>query len=113
MVNEKKLDEALRVLGHDVGNEGTEFIREAVIMRGAGAGRMCKDVYPGIAAAHGVRWTCVERNMRHSLDKAWGRCSEDQRNRFFGSGVRYASGRPALGEYVATLARICREDVEI
>lgn len=113
MVNEKKLDEVMKELGHDESLIGTGYIREAVKMRDAGAGRMCKDVYPGIASAHHLSWAAVEHSMRHSLEKAWGRCPEGHRNRYFGTGVYFVKGRPALGEYVATLARICREGLDV
>lgn len=71
-----------------------------------------KEIYPGIARSHSTSSAGVERAMRHSVAKAWGRCAEEQRLRFFGAGVQYAHGHPAVGEYVATLARICREEME-
>lgn len=113
MINEEKLDRVLLDLGHDHFNRGTAYLREAVKLRAAGAGMMCKEIYPGIAHAHNTSAAGVERAIRHSVAKAWGRCAEEQRLRFFGRGVQYANGKPAVGEYVATLARICREEIEV
>lgn len=110
MINEVKLDEMLLELGHDDFNRGTAFIREGVKLYEAGHRALTKDLYPTIARAHESTASRVERAMRHSLGKAWGRAPYDTRLRYFGMSVSPDTGQPTVGEYVARMARICRED---
>ncbi len=111
MKNAQKLDEILLDLGHDDRNLGGEYIRTAVQLYRPGMG-LTKELYPAIAKAHDSTPQRVERAMRHSIEKAWTyRGSDWARTKYFGGSVSPETGRPMVGEYVARLARLCREGV--
>ena len=108
MINEQKLDDILLELGHDDFSLGTAYLRQAVKTYEPGM-TMTKDLYPGVAKAVGSTGARVERCMRHSIEKAWMRGSEEARLRYFGNSIDPQSGRPTVGEYVARLARLARQ----
>lgn len=110
MINEAKLDDVLLELGHDDFNRGTAYIREGVKHFEAGKRMMTKELYPAIARAHGSSSARVERMMRHSIEKAWSRNPIDVQLRYFGGSIDTERGKPTVGEYVARLARVCREN---
>lgn len=110
MINEEKLDNVLLELGHDDFNRGTAYIREGVKHYEAGRRMMTKELYPAIAKAHESTPSRVERIMRHSIEKAWSRNPLDVQMRYFGGSVDPDRGKPTVGEYIARLARVCRED---
>ena len=110
MIDEQKMDEVLLELGHDDFNRGTSYIREGVKHYDAGLRLMTKELYPAIAKAHQSTPTRVERIMRHSIEKAWSRNPLEVQLRYFGGSVDPDRGKPTVGEYVARLARVCREN---
>ena len=110
-INEQKLDEVLLDLGHDDFNWGTAHIREAVKLFEPGM-LMTKELYPAIAKAHHGSPARIERRMRHALEKAWSRGSGEARLKYFGFSNSPEPGRPTVGEYVARLARLCRDEVQ-
>lgn len=108
MVNEEKMDNALLELGHDDFSRGTYYLRKAVRIYEPGMA-LTKELYPALAKAANSSPARVERCIRHSIEKAWGRCPAEARLRFFGNSVDPESGRPTVGEYVARLAHIARQ----
>ena len=112
MVNEEKLDRILLDLGHDDFNRGTAYIRQAVGIYQPGM-FMTKELYPTLAAAAHSTPARVERCMRHSIEKAWSRGSQEARITWFGGSTNPETGKPTTGEYVARLAKLCREGLDI
>ncbi len=111
MINEQKLDDILLELGHDDFNRGTAYIREAARYYQPGMA-MTKELYPALAKAHDTSPARVERCMRHSIEKAWGRNDFHVQQRYFGGSVDPERGKPTVSEYVARLSKICREGIE-
>ena len=111
MINEQKLDAILLELGHDDFSRGTVYLRLAVKMYEPGM-TMTKELYPGLAKAVGSTGPRVERCMRHSIEKAWGRNDLQGQLKYFGWSVDPDRGRPTVSEYVSRLAKICQEDLE-
>lgn len=111
MVNEQKMDEILLELGHDDFNSGTALLRHAVKYYEPGMA-MVKELYPGIAKAVSSTPSRVERNIRHSIEKAWGRNDVHAQLKYFGWSVDPERGKPTVGEYVARLHKLCRESAE-
>ena len=107
-INEEKLDNLLLELGHDDFNQGTKQLRIAVRLYEGQP--LTKELYPTIAKATGSTAARVERNMRHSIDKAWSRGNPAAQQKWFGYSIDPNTGKPRAGEYIARLARICRED---
>lgn len=110
MINEQKMDEMLLELGHDDFNRGTAYLRRAATIYEPGMA-MTKELYPAIAKAADSTTARVERCMRHSIEKAWTRGSTEAQRRYFGFSVSPTKGAPTVGEYVARMARICREGI--
>ena len=109
MIDKEKLERMLLELGHPENLLGTEYLRLGAELYRPGIS-MTKELYPAIAkAAHSLPGR-VERNMRHSIFTAWGRGSWEAQQRYFGSSVSPDRGLPTVGEYVARVARVCRED---
>ena len=107
-IDEEKLDSLLLDLGHDDFNRGTAYLREAVKDYEPGM-KLTGDLYPAIAKAHQTTAGAVERAVRYAIEKAWGRVDYQTQLRFFGHSIDPNTGKPKAGEYVARLARICRE----
>lgn len=107
MINEEKMDEILLELGHDDFNRGTAYLRSAVRMYEGQP--LTKELYPAIAKAHGSTGARVERCIRHSIEKAWSRGDEAARLRYFGFSIDPNTGKPRAGEYIARMAKLCRE----
>lgn len=111
MKNEQKLAGLMRELGHDELTCGTRYLRAAIAAYRPGMA-LTKELYPGIARAVNSTPQRVERCMRHSLEKAWNRGDQDAQLKYFGYSVSPETGRPRVGEYVARMAQICREELE-
>ena len=107
MIDGERLDRVLLQLGHDDFNRGTTYIREAVYAYEPGMS-LTRQLYKDIADLHGCSVAAVEGCMRHSIEKAWMRGSEQMRELYFGYSVDPCIGRPTIGEYVARLSRLCR-----
>lgn len=110
-INEVTLNENMRRLGHMEHLAGTEYLREGVRMYHRGIG-MTKELYPGIAKAFDTTPSRVERAMRHSIERAWERGDYDTQLSMFGYTVNPATGQPTVGEWVATMAKLCRDSAD-
>lgn len=108
MVNRQKMTEIMAELGHTDNVIGTEYLQIAVGLYRRGMS-MTKELYPAIAFAVESTPSRVERCMRHSIGKAWGRGDYHAQLRYFGSSVNPNTGVPTVGEYVARMATLCHE----
>lgn len=106
MSKELEMDIVLLELGFDDFCRGTAQLRTAIKMYRPGMS-MTKEVYPAVAKRHNTTASRAERAMRHSIEKAWLRGSEEARNKYFGWSVDPEKGRPPVGEFVARLNRVC------
>ncbi len=109
MINESKLENLMLELGHTENLRGTAYIREGVKLYDAGHRVMMNDLYPAIARAANSTGPRVERCIRHSIEKAWGRGNYGMQLRYFGYSVDPSKGCPTVGEYISRLAMVCRE----
>ncbi len=107
-INEQKLDGIMLELGHAENIKGTEYIRIGCALYERDMA-MTKEFYPAIAKAANTTPSRVERAMRHSITSAWSRGSMDAQLKYFGHTVHPDKGAPTVGEYVARMARLCRE----
>lgn len=108
-IDEQKMDEILLELGHDDFNQGTKQLRAAVRLYEGQP--LTKELYPAIAKLYGSTPARIERNMRHSIEKAWARGSTEAQYKYFGNSIDPRSGKPTVGEYVARMARLCRGEM--
>jgi len=110
MRNEQKLDQILLDLGHDDFNTGTKYLRVAAMVWDGAA--LTKELYPTLARVYGTTPSRIERNIRHSIEKAWHRADWQMQEKYFGSSVNPRTGKPTNGEYIARLARLIEVDEE-
>lgn len=110
MINEAKMDQIMLELGFADVLMGTDYLREAVRQYAAGKTFVSKEVYPAVAEKFISIPTRIERAIRHSIERAWERGSIDAQQRYFGWSISAAKGKPTVGECIARLARVCRED---
>lgn len=109
MFDKAKLERMMLELGHPENLLGTEYLRIGAEMYRPGIA-VTKELYPAIAKLANTTPARVERNMRHSISTAWSRGSWEAQQRYFGSSVSPDRGVPTVGEYVARVARVCREN---
>lgn len=112
MIDARKLDECMMELGHPENQLGAEYIRMAVPMYESGLRHMTKELYPGIAAAANTTPSRVERAIRYSIETAWNRGSPEAHNRMFGNSIDPDTGKPTNSEYLARMARLCRDSAD-
>ena len=48
-------------------------------------------------------------NIAEMIESAWRRGTIEVQNKWFGNTINPNTGKPTVGEYVATVARICGE----
>lgn len=108
-INAQKLEEIMLELGHRDSIKGTEYIRIGVALYERDVAMM-KELYPAIAMVANSTPSRVERAMRHSITTAWNRGSTDAQTKYFGYTVSPDRGVPTVGEYLARIARVCREN---
>ena len=109
-INTEMLDTVLLAMGHPDHLLGTTYLREAVVLWASGYTHATKDLYPEIAKLCGSTAQRVERAIRHSIEVAMCRGSESQRDVILGGTISPDRGKPTNTEYIARLARVCREN---
>ena len=109
-IDEEKLDRIMLELGHRENLLGTEYLRECVRQYAKSPGRLNKAIYPVVAEAKGTTAGRLERDMRHSIETAWKVGSTEAQFEYFGWSVDPVKCRPTVGEFIARMARLCRED---
>lgn len=110
MINEAKLDQIMLELGFPEVLAGTDYLREAVRQYAAGNTQVSMEVYPAVAEKFTTLPMRAERAMRHAIERAWERGSLDAQQQYFGWSISAAKGKPTVGECIARLARVCREN---
>lgn len=108
-IDKTKLEAVMLELGHPENLQGTEYLRMVAALYEPGMS-ITKELYPAIARAAHTMPSRVERNMRHSICRAWERGSWEAQQRYFGSSVDPRRGAPTVGEYVARIVRVCGEN---
>lgn len=110
MVNEQKMEQMMDELGFtDVGNGG-ELLRDAARLYSSGAKALVKEIYPTLARIHETSFAACERNMRSAIERAWLRGTYENQMKWFGYTIDPQRGKPTVREFVARMARVCRED---
>ena len=111
MINEAKMDEMMIELGFPENLRGTQYLRAAAARWERDPGQQITgELYPALAEAFNASPTQLERCMRHAIECAWQRGSLDAQQRYFGWSISAAKGKPTVGECIARLARVCREN---
>lgn len=110
MINEEKLNKIMLELGFADVLSGTAYLREAVRLYASGNTQIVYGIFPEVAGKFCTQAQRVERCIRHAIERAWVRGSVDAQGLYFGYTVDPAKGKPTVGECIARLARVCREN---
>lgn len=97
----------LQRLGVGMKTKGYAFLREALLMYIKNEDcieDMSKLVYPAIAERYNTTPACVERDMRTSLEGAWGKGDMDYAEKLFGYSIDEEKGKPTNRAFIATVA---------
>ena len=95
------------ILGHSYNVEAIALaVEDKTIIH-----QMTDRLYPEVAARCGSTPTRTERAMRHAIELAWDRCDMDVAEKYFGSTVSPARGKPTNSEFIARIAGIVRQRV--
>ncbi len=111
VIDENNLDNIITDLIHEIGVpahiKGYGYLRDAI--------RMCvndksfergitKLLYPAIAQKNVTTATRVERAIRHAIEVAWSRGSNEVLYKLFGYTIDSSRGKPTNGEFIALVS---------
>lgn len=97
----------LRKIGIPANLKGYQYIRTAIIMAVKDMevlDGITKILYPDIAKKYNSTTSRVERSVRHAIEVAWDRGSDELIEELFGKGISFAKGKPSNSEFIALLA---------
>ncbi len=86
---------------------GSLYIRTAILLAVQDPDLLhlvTKALYPRVAKLHHTSASCVDRSIRHALDRCWIRADPDVIETFFGNALRTDRKRPSGGEFIAVIA---------
>lgn len=95
---------ALLSIGVPAHVKGFLYLREAIRLVDEDArllGRLTGSLYPAIAQRFEATTGNVERAMRHAVELAWQRTTQEKLDAVFGPGVASVDTRPSTGELIA------------
>ncbi len=87
--------------------KGYNYLREAIILciqDKEFINSITKMLYPTVARNYQTTSSRVERAIRHAIEVAWNRGSEDILNRIFGYTIDTNKGKPTNGEFIAMIS---------
>lgn len=98
----------LKASGFSPNLKGYLYLKEAVLMEieeRCHLGSMTKKIYPEIAKKYGTTPSCVERAMRHSIEKAWKISDGKEINKILGIAETNMK-KPSNGQLIKTIVDI-------
>lgn len=85
---------------------GHKYLRKAIILSVENPEMLesiTKQLYPAVARHFSTTPSCVERALRHSIEKAWGKSDPEIIKNLFGSTVSADKGKPTNSEFIALI----------
>lgn len=104
---ERDVTGMLHKLGVPAHIKGYQYLREAIIYSVGDAEMLegvTKILYPAIAKRYHTTSSRVERAIRHAIEVAWNRGSEEVLEEVFGYTISIGRGKPTNSEFIAMLA---------
>ena len=104
---EEQITNLFLTLGIPANIKGYQYLREAVRMvmgDSSLAGRITKELYPGVAKRFNTTASKVERAMRHAIEVAWNRGRIDTVNKMYGHRIFEKQDKPTNGEFISCIA---------
>lgn len=107
-INLQELDHKMLLLGFRENLSGTAMLRQAIMDWEPGMSAT-RELYPIVARKCGSTPCRVERAMRHAIETAFERGSNDTIMGLFGYSLSPEKGKPTVSEFVARMARVCSD----
>ena len=104
---ERDVTGMLHKIGVPAHIKGYQYLREAIIYSVDDTEMLegvTKVLYPAIAKKYHTTPSRVERAIRHAIEVAWNRGSEEVLEEFFGYTISIGRGKPTNSEFIAMLA---------
>ena len=108
---ENNLEALVTNIIHEVGVpahiKGYQYLRDAIMMVVDNIeviNQITKQLYPEIAKKYKTTPSRVERDIRHSIEVAWGRGQLDVVENIFGYTISASKGKPTNSEFIAMIA---------
>ena len=106
---EEKIYGILNELGVPFNVRGRQYIARAVeLIYQNGRMAMTKEVYPQIAKEFGSRNTCIERGIRHAVERAFSNGNTEVIIKYFGANVSWSTGKLTNSEFIYGLVEYLR-----
>lgn len=108
---EGRITAILHEIGVPAHLRGYHYLRQAILMavRDPGAASaFTKILYPAVGKHFGSTGEQVERSIRTAIEQAWQRGDTDAQQRYFGSTLSAARGKPTSSELISQLSDYLR-----
>lgn len=97
-------EKLLFMLGFKCNLLGTAYLKDAIVLQYNNApGSLCKEIYPGVAAAHNTTSERVERAIRHAINICYESQKPTDMNDLFGNSSLTGKYSPSCGEFIGIL----------
>ena len=114
-----QLEKSVTGIIHDVGVpahiKGYQYLRSSIIMAVSDLdiiNSITKQLYPTVAKEYQTTAQRVERAIRHAIEVAWGRGSDDKIKELFGYSIVNGKTKPTNSEFIALIADKIRLDAK-
>lgn len=108
--NTVNLENVVTKIIHEIGIpanvNGHKYLRKAIILSVEEPEMLesiTKLLYPAIARHYSTTPSCVERSIRHSIEKAWRKGDPEMLRGLFGSTINADKGKPTNSEFIALI----------
>ena len=108
---EIKVKNIMHRLGGPAHIKGHQYTADAIVLVVGNRdflNAVTKEIYPKVAEKNNTTPSRVERAIRHWIDVAWSRSTEEEQREFFGATVSSIKGKPTNSEFIATIADYVR-----
>lgn len=102
----------LRNLGIPNHIKGYSYIKEAIVILCNGENlKITKELYPILASLFKTNTYCIERSIRHAIEKGWVRANVEVINEIFGYSLDINKDKPTNSEFIITITNRIKEDL--
>jgi len=108
---EIKVKNIMHRLGGPAHIKGHQYTADAIVLVVGNRdflNAVTKEIYPKVAEKNNTTPSRVERAIRHWIDVAWSRSTEEEQREFFGATVSPTKSKPTNSEFIATIADYIR-----
>lgn len=97
----------MNAIGISTQNKGFQYLRYAIYLAVKNPellDMVTKCIYPSVARKYDSTPVCVERDIRHVIERAWSKGNMEEINALFGYSIDADRGKPTNSAFIATIA---------